>query len=100
MNHARRGIVILCLGAGIAAATQIAFAAPRGEGRSVTAVSRYGNGTLTAPVRPAPSGYEVRLPGGVWIHCAGDCADTLRREKLDFWETREEDRGDNDDFEP
>lgn len=75
-----------------------AMAAPRGEGPThVTAQSRYGNGSLTAPVRPYPLGWQVRLPGGAWIDCARDCADTLRRESLDFWETqREESDGDGD----
>lgn len=72
-----------------------ADAAPRREKPFVTAVSRYGNGTLTAPTRPARFGYEVQLPGGVWIDCAGDCRETLRRQKLDYWETQQEDRGDS-----
>ena len=36
---------------------------------------------------------EVELPGGSWIDCGGDCAETVRREHLDLWETtREEGR--------
>lgn len=80
--------------AGLVAAQ--ADAASRREKPFVTAVSRYGNGTLTAPTRPARFGYEVQLPGGVWIDCAGDCRETLRRQKLDYWETQQEDRGDSD----
>lgn len=68
-----------------------AEARPGGQGyRYVTAQSLYGHGTLTAPIRPSRLGYEVQLPGGVWIPCAASCADTLRREKLDFWETQSE----------
>jgi len=35
--------------------------------------------------------WEVRTPGGAWLDCAGDCAETYRREILDHWETRDED---------
>ncbi len=55
----------------------------------VTAESRYGGGTITAPVRSGPSGPQVRLPGGTWIDCEQTCSDTLRRETVDFWKSRE-----------
>ena len=55
----------------------------------VTAESRYGGGTVTAPVRPGPRGRsQVRLPGGTWIDCQQTCSDTLRRETVDFWQSR------------
>jgi hypothetical protein len=55
----------------------------------VTAESRYGGGTVTAPVRPGPRGQpQVRLPGGTWIDCRQTCSDTLRRETVDFWQSR------------
>lgn len=65
----------------------------------VTAYSDFGNGTLRAPVRMAQYGLQVRLPGGTWIYCERPglifrrnrpCSETLRRESLDFWETRQE----------
>lgn len=65
----------------------------------VTVDSRYGNGTVRAPVRMAEFGYQVRLPGGTWIYCERNsllfdrnrpCAETLRRESIDYWETRSE----------
>lgn len=61
---------------------------------SVTAHSRYGNPSRTARVRPGRFGPEVELGNNTWVHCeAGDCAYTLRRQKIDFWETiREEGR--------
>ena len=62
---------------------------------SVTAYSRYGNGSVTGAIRRAYGGYEVRLPGGTWIFCKRDCANTLREESIDFWETRRE-RGGGD----
>lgn len=56
----------------------------------VTAYSFHGNGSLTAPVRiDRRRGFvikQVRLPGGVWINCGFSCAETLRIEKVDFWE--------------
>ena len=62
----------------------------RGYVEYVTAYSYYGNDSLTAPVRVDRSrGFaskQIRLPGGVWIDCAGSCAETLRVEKVDFWE--------------
>ncbi len=63
----------------------------RGDGAGyVVARSHFGNGTLRAPVRRSGRGYyEVRMPGGTWISCKGDCAETLREETLDFWKERE-----------
>lgn len=54
----------------------------------VAADSRYGHGTVSGPVRAGRKGYEVRLPGGTWIDCARSCSETLRRETVDFWESR------------
>jgi hypothetical protein len=55
----------------------------------VTAESRYGGATVTAPVRRGPHGrLEVRLPGGSWLECGQSCSDTLRRETVDFWKER------------
>ena len=34
--------------------------------------------------------WQVETPGGAWLDCAGDCAETYRREVLDFWETQSE----------
>jgi hypothetical protein len=56
------------------------------QGDTVTAVSRFGNGTITAPVRPARFGYEVRLPRGTWVACRRGCAETLRVETVDLLE--------------
>lgn len=52
----------------------------------VVAESRYGNGTVSGPVRRVATGYEVRLPGGTWVGCRRSCAETLRVETVDFWE--------------
>lgn len=56
------------------------------EGDVAVAVSRYGNGTVTGPVRAARTGYEVRLPGGTWVGCRRSCSETLRVETVDFYE--------------
>lgn len=65
---------------------------PAGAGtkapRTVKACSSWGNGCMTAPVRAGKFGPEVRLKGGTWIDCRGDCRETLREEVLDFWETQ------------
>lgn len=58
-------------------------------GGFVTAESRYGTGTVSGPVRVGPKGRrEVRLPGGTWIECVRSCSETLRRETVDFWQSR------------
>lgn len=51
----------------------------------VVAESRFGNGTVTGPVRYARFGREVRLPGGTWVACRRSCSETLRVETVDFW---------------
>jgi hypothetical protein len=61
----------------------------RGDYGYVTAESRYGGPSVTAPVRPGPRGQpQVQLPGGTWIDCGRSCSDTLRRETVDFWQSR------------
>jgi len=70
----------------------------------VTAYSNYGNGTVRAPVRVAQFGRQVKLPGGPWLYCEKSgllfgrnrpCSETLRRETIDFWETRADEQGGN-----
>ncbi|MDX2290436.1 MAG: hypothetical protein NW217_16670 [Hyphomicrobiaceae bacterium] len=55
----------------------------------VTAKSRFGNGSVSGPVRYTSVGPQVRLPGGTWEHCRRSCAETLRVESIDFWESRD-----------
>ena len=78
---------VVAIGAGAATAQHRGYAR-QGEG-FVTAESRFGHGTVSGPVRVASKGnYEVRLPGGTWISCGRNCAETLRVESVDFWENR------------
>src|SRR5262245_54740911 len=81
----------LALIAGMAAWTSGSEAQRRDrELAYVTAESRYGSQTITAPVRYGNRGrLEVRLPGGTWIECGRSCRDTLRRETIDFWQSRQ-----------
>lgn len=59
------------------------------EGRTVIAESRYGHGSSQGPVRRNSYGrLEVRAPGGTWFECARSCTETLRKETVDFWESR------------
>lgn len=53
----------------------------------VVAESRFGNGTVSGPVRPTSVGWQVRLPGGTWVHCRRSCSETLRVETVDFWQS-------------
>jgi hypothetical protein len=62
---------------------------PREDGAVVVAESGHGHGTVSGPVRRNNRGLlEVRMPGGTWIDCGRSCSDTLRRETVDFWESR------------
>ena len=83
--------------AGLAAAPTQATEkrAPAGPGLGfVTAESRYSGQTISGPVRRGPQGrLEVRLPGGTWLECGRSCSDTLRRETVDFWQSRGGPRG-------
>ncbi|MGE5511527.1 MAG: hypothetical protein ACM31O_09810 [Bacteroidota bacterium] len=53
----------------------------------VVAESRWGNGTVSGPVRRGPVGWQVRLPGGNWVDCVRSCSETLRLKTVDFWQT-------------
>ena len=68
------------------------------EHSSVYTESNYGNGNTVAEVRLVQEGrfkfWQVRLPGGFWDRCDGDCSEKYRRSHLDFWETIDEDSGD------
>jgi len=57
--------------------------------RWITAESQFDFRTISAPVRPGPTGDQVRLPGGTWLNCEYSCAYTLRSNTLDFFECGE-----------
>lgn len=59
----------------------------------VSAVSQYGNGTITAPIRKNDLGWQVQLPGGRWVFCRRSCSETLRVETIDFFESNEAGNG-------
>jgi len=52
---------------------------------TVTAVSLYDNGSITAPYRNTPVGYQVRLPHGTWVYCRTSCSETLRVQTVDMF---------------
>jgi len=56
------------------------------EGNVAVAESRFGNGTVSGPVRRTSTGYEVRLPGGSWVGCRTSCSETLRVQTVDIFE--------------
>ncbi|KAB2911500.1 MAG: hypothetical protein F9K29_22335 [Hyphomicrobiaceae bacterium] len=88
----RRSLLAGLTAAAVAAFAASAEAGPRGrhDDGYVVAHSRYGGQSIAAPVRTGPKGrLEVRLPGGTWIECGRSCRDTLRRETIDFWKSRE-----------
>lgn len=62
----------------------------------VTACSKYSNGCYSAPLRETRLGPQMRLKGGTWVYCRGDCRDSLREDTIDFWETLRDSAGGND----
>jgi hypothetical protein len=89
MRHAIAGALVLLLALGAmqdAASAGSRARRPSFEGDYVVAESRYGNGTVSGPVRAGRKGLEVRLPGGTWVGCRTSCAETLRVETVDFFE--------------
>ncbi|HEX9881114.1 MAG TPA: hypothetical protein VGA65_01270 [Hyphomicrobium sp.] len=52
----------------------------------VTAHSHFGNGSVTAPYRKTPVGYQIRLPHGTWVYCRTSCRETLRVQTVDIWD--------------
>ncbi len=100
-----RAVAGLALAGAIAVLASASAEAGRAAGY-VTAYSDYGNGQVSAPVRHAQFGFQVKLPGGPWIYCetnslflnrllshSDPCSDTLRRQSIDFWETQQEEQG-------
>ena len=81
------GIASALLASGLCAA-QAAPGRSIGAIGYVTAESDHGHGKVSGSVRRGAKNYEVRMPGGTWIDCGRDCGDTLRRETVDFWESR------------
>jgi hypothetical protein len=57
------------------------------DGAIVTAVSRYGNGSISAPIRARRFGWQVRVPRNTWIDCIRSCEETLRVSTVDVFET-------------
>ena len=79
----------LIIGAMTGASSAEAIAASKNG--TVTACSTNGrHGCYTAPVRQTKLGPQMRLKGGAWIWCEGDCRDTLRRATIDFWDDQRE----------
>ncbi len=85
---AAAGLVLPALGTVADAQSPRGYRGPAGETAWTTAHSRFGNGSISAPVRPGPRGLEVRLPGGTWIDCGRSCSNTLRSQTVDFWENQ------------
>lgn len=86
--------LLACFGLGLMASMATAgFRRPAPEDLSrgyVVAESRYGNGTVSGPVRIRRLGPQVQLPGGTWEYCRRSCSETLRVESIDFWDSRQD----------
>jgi hypothetical protein len=83
------GTVVLVAGflATVAVPADAQRVRPYADGGYVVAESWWGKGTVSGPVRRGPVGWQVRLPGGTWIDCVRSCAQTLRQQSIDFWES-------------
>ena len=86
-------VLVLSLATLVAPLLASTAQAARRDGDRVTGCSRYGRGCVSGPIRPARFGQEVRLPGGTWYPCAGDCRETLRAETVDFWDEHQRREG-------
>jgi hypothetical protein len=100
LRHATVAIAVVGALAGLAGIADAASKRSRtaSDGYQwVTAVSAYHgpNTSISAPTRPSRWGREVRLPGGSWIDCAGDCREKLRETTIDFW-IEQQNRGGRD----
>jgi hypothetical protein len=82
------GIAVLATTATLITSAASATGRSGPEPAWVTAESDYGHGRVSGPTRPARFGYQVRLPGGSWVDCRGDCAEELRIQTVDFWESK------------
>lgn len=82
------------IGLALITASLVSFATAPAEAQGAvlgyaTAESFHGHGSISGPVRRGPHGRpEVMMPGGTWIECGRSCAEALRRETVDFWESR------------
>jgi len=86
----KRTILAASLLAAVALAAAYTPAAAQRYGHSkilgyVTAHSHNGNGSIRAPYRDTPVGYQIRLPRGTWVYCRTSCAETLRVNTVDVW---------------
>ena len=90
-------VMVVCLAGSIVASALPATAASprRGAEGSVQACSHRGHGCITVQVRQGQHGPEVRLPGGTWVDCAGDCRLTAVEQSIDFWDKQIEGKPDN-----
>lgn len=81
--------LVSALSAMLIAAAPVAAGTRYGHGPIlgyITATSHFGNGSVRAPYRNTPVGYQVRLPHGTWVYCRTSCRETLRVETVDIWD--------------
>lgn len=94
MTLSRLAVALVSVIAATVLVSSVADAGPRyGRGEPedsgvVVAESRFGNGTVSGPVRMTRLGRQVRLPGGTWEYCRRSCSETLRVNTVDFWESK------------
>jgi hypothetical protein len=64
----------------------ILSAVPVSFADSIRVCSRYkANTCVVGKTRTTSKGDMVRMPGGTWLDCRGDCYDRLRFATVDFW---------------
>jgi len=88
MSRYAFAVIAALAGAGLCSAP-VAAGTRYGHGPilgTIVAHSHYGNGSVTAPYRKTPVGYQIRLPHGTWVYCRTSCSETLRVETVDIWD--------------
>jgi hypothetical protein len=64
----------------------ILSAMPASFADTITVCSKYtANKCVVGKTRKTSKGDMVRMPGGTWLDCNGDCRDRLRLATVDFW---------------
>lgn len=81
-----KGITAFSVAAAAALALAVpAYAVDGRMGQTGACSKQNASKCATGAVRNAQYGKEVRLPGGTWVSCKGDCQNRLREKTVDFW---------------
>jgi hypothetical protein len=83
MSQTKITLAAICFAAVLPTQSVLAV---EGNVGTVKACSPITGQCATGAVRKTAYGQQVRLPGGTWVDCAGDCRRKLRKQTVDFWQ--------------